>query len=197
MSLLVTMRSGDGTLGLQELCYCVKNHLGNKEDPNIVEIGSYRGESTQIINDCFANAIINAIDPYTPYREDGSTYDLNKQGLELQEAEVEFDAVCLKFPNIKKNKAHSLDFVSSVPDQSLDFIYIDGDHSYEAVKKDIVAWIPKVKIGGVISGHDFSWRTVQRALWEVFRGNQPNGVFRDSSWAYIKTPEIHTYFCGD
>lgn len=197
MSLLVTMRGGDMTVGLQELCYSIKHHLENKEDPNIVEIGSYRGESTQIINSCFERATINSVDPYVSYREENSTYDLDKQALELKEAESVFDSLCMLNANIKKNKAHSLDYVKTVPDQSLDFVYIDGDHSYEAVKKDIIAWIPKIKINGVISGHDVTWNTVRKALWEVFRGNQPNGIFRDGSWAYVNTPEIHSYFCGE
>lgn len=39
--------------------------------------------------------------------------------------------------------------------QSLDFVFIDADHRYEAVRRDIAAWLPKVKPGGIISGHDF------------------------------------------
>ena len=39
-------------------------------------------------------------------------------------------------------------------DNSLDFVFIDACHDYEAVKKDIEAWYPKVKGGGIISGHD-------------------------------------------
>jgi len=194
---LVQMRGGDMTLGLQELCHAIKHHLGNKENPNIVEIGSYCGESTLIINGCFANASINSVDPYVSYREDNSTYDLDNQAIELKEAEAVFDSICHRFPNIKKNKAHSLEYVNNVPNNSLDFVYIDGDHSYAAVKQDIVAWIPKVKVGGVICGHDITWATVRKALYEVFGGNQPNGTFRDSSWAYVKTPEIHSYFCGE
>jgi hypothetical protein len=42
-----------------------------------------------------------------------------------------------------------------VPDKTLDIVYIDADHSYEGVKKDLEAWYPKVKPGGVIAGHDF------------------------------------------
>lgn len=42
-----------------------------------------------------------------------------------------------------------------VPDLSLDIVYIDADHSYEGVKKDLESWFPKVKIGGVIAGHDY------------------------------------------
>lgn len=40
-------------------------------------------------------------------------------------------------------------------DQSLDWVYIDADHHYEPVCQDIDAWLPKIKPGGVISGHDY------------------------------------------
>lgn len=40
-------------------------------------------------------------------------------------------------------------------DNSLDFVFLDGNHSYEGVKKDITAWLPKIKSGGLISGHDY------------------------------------------
>jgi len=38
---------------------------------------------------------------------------------------------------------------------SLDFVFIDANHTYESVKQDIEAWFPKVRKGGVISGHDY------------------------------------------
>jgi len=40
-------------------------------------------------------------------------------------------------------------------DSTLDFVYIDADHGYETVKKDILSWYPKVKMGGIIAGHDY------------------------------------------
>ena len=43
----------------------------------------------------------------------------------------------------------------AMPDETLDFCYIDADHRYEAVKRDIEMWLPKVKHGGVICGHDY------------------------------------------
>lgn len=42
-----------------------------------------------------------------------------------------------------------------IKDGSLDFVFIDGDHSYEGTKKDIELWIKKVKPGGFIGGHDY------------------------------------------
>jgi hypothetical protein len=40
------------------------------------------------------------------------------------------------------------------PDKSLDFVFIDGNHGYSYVKQDILAWLPKIKPGGIICGHD-------------------------------------------
>jgi len=42
-----------------------------------------------------------------------------------------------------------------VADNSLNFVFIDGDHSYEGTKLDIELWLPKIKKGGWIGGHDF------------------------------------------
>lgn len=53
---------------------------------------------------------------------------------------------------------HELDSVVAsrlYDDASLDFVFIDADHSYAAVSRDIDAWIPKVKKGGIIAGHDY------------------------------------------
>lgn len=42
------------------------------------------------------------------------------------------------------------------PDEMLDFVFIDADHTYESVKSDIKAWLPKVKKDGLIGGHDYA-----------------------------------------
>ena len=49
----------------------------------------------------------------------------------------------------------SLEAAARFADKSLDFVWIDGNHEYEAVKADIMAWLPKVKAGGVLAGHDY------------------------------------------
>lgn len=56
----------------------------------------------------------------------------------------------------------------------IDLIFIDGDHSYEACKADIVAWSPFVKKGGVIAFHDFGSRAdgVTRAIFEEIKGGR-------------------------
>jgi hypothetical protein len=49
----------------------------------------------------------------------------------------------------------SLEAAQNFADESIDFCYIDGDHSLEGIYTDIKAWLPKVKVGGIISGHDY------------------------------------------
>jgi hypothetical protein len=62
-------------------------------------------------------------------------------------------------------KQSSVVFSEFIADRSLDFIFIDANHSYEAVMNDIGAWSRKVKIGGLLSGHDFSLS--ERNSWGV------------------------------
>jgi predicted O-methyltransferase YrrM len=53
-------------------------------------------------------------------------------------------------------------------DNSIDFIFIDAAHDYENVKKDINAWFPKLKKGGIIAGHDYWFDGVKSAVNEYF-----------------------------
>jgi len=55
-----------------------------------------------------------------------------------------------------------------VKDSSLDFIFIDALHTYDAVKKDITNWSRKVKSGGFIIGHDFHMDGVRDAVNEIY-----------------------------
>ena len=70
-------------------------------------------------------------------------------------------------------------------DDSIDFIYIDGRHDYESIKLDLELYLPKLKNGGIIGGHDYNkknWPEVCRAVNEVI--GEPHKIFKDSSWIY-------------
>jgi len=49
----------------------------------------------------------------------------------------------------------SQDALIDIPDESLDFVFLDGNHTYEHAIVDIPNWSKKVKVGGIISGHDY------------------------------------------
>jgi len=69
-----------------------------------------------------------------------------------------------------------------IKDESLDFIFIDADHSYKECLWDILNWMPKVRKGGLVSGHDFQDRFpgVKKAVREVFGDKFKTGD--DSMW---------------
>jgi len=52
-------------------------------------------------------------------------------------------------------KKHSVEAARDIPDGSLDFVYIDANHWYEYVVADLAAWVPKVRSGGIVAGHDY------------------------------------------
>jgi hypothetical protein len=63
---------------------------------------------------------------------------------------------------------------------SVDFCFIDGNHTYECVKRDISAWIPKMKKGSIMAGHDVDRESVSRAVKECFGSNWSN--ISERSW---------------
>ena len=69
-----------------------------------------------------------------------------------------YDEFVLNFsqPNVKIIKDFSPQCAINVEDNSLDFIYIDGDHTYDAVSQDISAWWSKAKVGAIFAGHDYA-----------------------------------------
>jgi len=75
---------------------------------------------------------------------------------------------------------------------SLDFVYIDADHSYQAVMDDIAAWLPKVKPGGVIAGHDYKCPAVHRAVLDSFRpiGLKPVSTNEPGRSWVVKVPVV-------
>lgn len=68
-------------------------------------------------------------------------------------------------------------------DASLDFIFIDASHDYDSVRADIVAWLPKVKPGGLLAGHDAGAPGVSQAIAEVL----PQAHVEGSIWS-IEVP---------
>ena len=62
------------------------------------------------------------------------------------------------------------------PDRSLDWVHLDARHDFESVKADILAWRPKIRSGGWLSGDDYyevKWPDVVRAVAEVAPDAQP------------------------
>jgi predicted O-methyltransferase YrrM len=68
-------------------------------------------------------------------------------------------------------------------DKSVDFVFIDAGHDYDDIKSDITAWLPKVKKGGIIAGHDYYYPDVMRAVSETFKVDLK--YESENCWLYV------------
>lgn len=65
-------------------------------------------------------------------------------------------------------RTDSVTAANALPNGSLDFVFIDAAHDYDSVKADIAAWLPKVRKGGFLAGHDYHHAPLRRAVDEAF-----------------------------
>lgn len=172
------MRDDHYGLGLRECCSIIKNKLGS--NLVFVEIGAYQGEGTMIFSQEFPNSIIHSVDIWEKYVEDCSVYDMDYQQKVLEQAEINFDLRLPSMPNVIKHKMPSIEFAKLIDDKSVNFVYIDGNHSCSYVKQDITTWLPKIKDGGILAGHDYCWDSIKQALSEL--NIIVDYSFQDASW---------------
>ena len=93
----------------------------------------------------------------------------------------EYEGVCKLFapyPNVKILKMKSDDAVTLFQDRYFDYVYIDGEHSYAAVMRDLTNYFPKVKVGGLIIGDDYGWSGVGQAVQEFCMIHQKELIFQ-------------------
>ena len=89
------------------------------------------------------------------------------------------------YENIHKVKKSSVEASKDFKDGSLDLVYIDAAHDYESVKQDILTWLPKIKKGGFIAGHDYRYDPnigVYNAVNDIFVNDYKIISFPDSSF---------------
>lgn len=140
----------EGWMSKEELNFLYK--MAGEMD-SIVEIGSWKGRSTHaLLSGCKGD--VTAIDHFK-----GSPHEYAHVGIKPYD---DFKKNVGMFKNLKVLKMSSDNAVSKVG--KVDMVFIDGEHTYEAVKNDIEKWLPKTK--KLICGHDFQWQTVQQAVTE-------------------------------
>lgn len=142
----------------------------------MVEVGSLGGLSASVFYEYF-NVI--SVDPYI------SGYDNNDKNSEESRLIAAKNAFARTFKGkVEQINKTSAEAVVEFEDNTLDFVYIDGDHTYEGVKRDILLWLPKIKTDGIIGGHDYKEHTfpgVTKAVHELFNVDDVK-YFEGQNW---------------
>jgi hypothetical protein len=160
--------SGNQVCGLIEMM-CDINILRDNEQLECVEIGSHKGESSLIISSFPFINLLHCVDPYEN--------DDIKERLKYSRTKIVFD--------------FSEQYAKIIEDSSIDMVYIDANHDYDTVKRDLKTWSRKVKSGGFICGHDYNsdaWLGVVQAVDEFADSrNLLIKTYRDSSYMLRQT----------
>lgn len=170
------------------------NLMGSDKNLIGVEVGVYEGDNALSLLKRSSIKKLYLVDPYESYTS--LFYPKGFSGERLEVIEATAKAKLFPFDNkviwIKETSDKAL---SKIP-KNLDFVYIDGNHSYKYVKKDIENYYSKLKEGGVLSGHDFTMTPsnvpnesgVIEAVVEFAIKNNLKFRVEDSDWWIIKLP---------
>ena len=149
--------------------YVYKDMVEQADDDSLfVEIGSFKGRSTAFMAVEIANSgkkiQFDCIDPMKAIGHYENAARINPQewdGYSVEDFHRRLEPVKGLY---NLHQMPSDEAVNLYEDGSIDFIMIDGDHSYEAVKRDIQNFLPKMRSGGLMAGDDAFAEEVQRAV---------------------------------
>lgn len=122
-----------------------------------VEVGVEKGKNAQTMFEIIPNLKLYGVDPYQQHPQASYVYHAEKRGWNdkyLQNCKKQ----CLKrmhARNFTLLQGFSEYMADKLKDNTLDFVYIDADHSYDMIMLDVIKWGRKLKKGGIMSGHDY------------------------------------------
>ena len=150
------------------------------KDGTFVELGAWLGKSSSYLCDKATGQNIFIVDTWKGSPNELTTTHKLATKQDIYKIFVEN----MGDRNYTAIKATSKAAARKFKAESLDVVFIDLTHTYEAVKEDIKLWLPKVKKGGYIAGDDYheNWKGVIQAVDELL----PHATFIDDCWIYQK-----------
>lgn len=152
-----------------------------------LELGVWTGHNmAHLLDECDNISHLYGVDPYLQY-QDWNRY-ISQEVMDNAKATAvanlsHFPGRCTLLQDTSANVAKQF------ANDKLDFIFIDGDHSFERCFEDLNLWYDKIKPGGLFSGHDYSLPGVNKALLEFRQNKKIKGFFKvipNDVWFWIK-----------
>lgn len=146
----------------------------------MAEVGVFKSRfCAAILKDLLCNRVLDeywAVDPWEVMEKEATGVQRRREKWQWEEYHQFVCRLMVKRPQLRVLRMTSELASALFPDGYFDLVYIDASHYYEDAKADIIAWLPKVKEGGFISGHDYgsarqSHRGVTTAVNEVLDGS--------------------------
>jgi hypothetical protein len=119
------------------------------------EVGVFEGTFSKKLQEELSPTTLYMIDLFEGICCSGDQDGNNVVNRDLNNEHEKLLVYASQHPSIQIIKGKSYEFLATLPDNSLDMIYVDGDHSYEGCMKDLIVAYSKVKSGGWIMGHDY------------------------------------------
>ena len=184
------IRGADINALIHLICHMPENLVG-------LELGTYRGESlVTLLQSCSNIKLLHSCDNYEPFEDCFTTPYTGEPDYIVDKIDQEYNEMFAKHliknsgcqDRVKLHKKKSLDLVSDFKDYSLDFIWIDTLLTKEQMEQEITAWYPKIKKGGLFSGHDWNFYLLQNFLHEFRKKNNIMNKMStfDNNFAWFK-----------
>ena len=164
-----------------------------RDDPTIVEIGSWMGKSSVIFGTAIANkpdGVVHCIDPFDGRGDTRSCVRYAREMSSLDRRLIEqFRHNVMRFGVADRIEVHVGISEQVILEWSgpIDLLFIDGDHSYECVKADFLGWTPWLAEGALVCFHD-TWMEAPAGATEWHRGPGQivqECVERNSEWGFV------------
>lgn len=184
----------DGMFWYRNAAAQLLDGLPTDRPSHYVEVGVFKGQSLAWLGIEIANrglpTTLHAVDTF-------EGWDGVLQGARLR-AEFDKNIAPVAAALGDRLQVHPVSSVAAsqrFTDGTVDVVWLDADHSYEAVRSDIRAWLPKLRPGGVIGGDDWDWVKggVAKAVTEAFPGRYTLGAGSQNGqpwqWWMVKVEE--------
>jgi hypothetical protein len=132
-----------------------------------IEVGVFRGDFALKILETWHGKSLILVDPWRHLLDYRDSWNLSDSEME-KNLRLTLAKLDTHKSRVNVLRMCSEEAVPLIDDASCDFIYLDANHSYKATKRDLVLWFPKLRMGGLMCGHDYFDAKADERLEPIF-----------------------------